>query len=84
MYVRGWVRLLILAYLKYEDAVQAFDLCAKVGMKSIFLLLALWSTDDGDDSAIGTIEAPLATLPAVYKKVAAGNTVWFRGGSDNV
>ena len=40
----------------------------------------IYVAPDGDDSAAGTIDAPLATLPAAYKKVAAGDTVWFRGG----
>lgn len=36
---------------------------------------------DGSDSATGTKEAPLATFPAAYKKVVAGDTVYFRGGT---
>ncbi len=36
---------------------------------------------DGSDSSDGTIEAPLATLPAAYEKIAGGDTICFRGGT---
>lgn len=36
---------------------------------------------DGSDTAEGTIQAPMATLPAAYKKIAGGDTICFRGGT---
>ena len=41
----------------------------------------IYVSPDGSDSASGTINAPLATLPAAYKKVVSGDTVYFRGGT---
>lgn len=38
----------------------------------------------GSDAAAGTIDSPLATLPAAYKKVVSGDTVYFRGGTYKV
>lgn len=38
----------------------------------------------GDDAAAGTIDAPLATLPAAYRLTEGGDTVCFRGGTYNV
>lgn len=61
-------------------------------MKKIYLLVILtivtsamsgkviYVSPEGDDNATGTIDNPLATLPAAYKKVASGDTVYFRGG----
>lgn len=34
----------------------------------------------GDDTAEGTLQAPLRTLTAAQEKVSAGDTVWIRGG----
>ncbi|MCR4582077.1 MAG: right-handed parallel beta-helix repeat-containing protein [Prevotella sp.] len=42
---------------------------------------AIYVAPDGDDNAEGTLSAPLATLPAAYKLVTTGDTVWFRGGT---
>lgn len=54
----------------------------------IFILLSqtlhakvIYVATDGNDKAAGTIEAPLATLPAAYKKIITGDTVYFRGGT---
>lgn len=55
----------------------------------MMLSAAAWTVDakviyvapDGDDAASGTIETPLATLPGAYRKVAGGDTVYFRGGT---
>lgn len=56
----------------------------------LMLLVAGWLTSAakniyvapyGDDNATGTVTAPLATLPAAYQKVEAGDTVYFRGGT---
>jgi len=41
----------------------------------------IYVAPDGNDSANGTIDNPLATLPAAYKKVVSGDTVYFRGGT---
>ena len=41
----------------------------------------IYVSPDGNDSASGTITAPMATLPAAYKKVVSGDTVYFRGGT---
>jgi len=41
----------------------------------------IYVATDGNDSANGSISAPLATLPAAYKKVVSGDTVYFRGGT---
>lgn len=35
---------------------------------------------DGSDSAAGTKDKPFATLNKANKVVAAGDTVWIRGG----
>lgn len=40
----------------------------------------IFVSPNGNDSANGTIEAPLASLPAAYQKVESGDTVYFRGG----
>ena len=40
----------------------------------------IYVSPDGSDTASGTITSPLATLPAAYKKVVSGDTVYFRGG----
>ena len=40
----------------------------------------IFVSPNGNDSAKGTIEAPLASLPAAYRKVESGDTVYFRGG----
>jgi len=55
---------------------------------TMLLILSFFSSEakviyvapDGDDGASGTIEAPLATLPAAYRKSAGGDTIYFRGG----
>lgn len=39
---------------------------------------------DGSDAAAGTIDAPLATLPAAYRLIASGDTICFRGGTYRV
>ena len=44
----------------------------------------IYVAPDGSDNATGTIDSPLATLPAAYKKVVAGDTVYFRGGTYQV
>ena len=44
----------------------------------------IYVSPDGSDTAAGTISEPLATLPAAYKKVTAGDTVYFRGGTYHV
>nr|WP_288282169.1 right-handed parallel beta-helix repeat-containing protein [uncultured Prevotella sp.] len=49
-----------------------------ISAKSIYI------APGGNDSAAGTIDAPLATLPAAYKKVVSGDTVYFRGGTYKV
>ena len=41
----------------------------------------IYVAPDGSNTAAGTIDAPLATLPAAYKKVVSGDTVYFRGGT---
>ena len=41
----------------------------------------IYVAPDGNDNATGTIHNPLATLPAAYKKMASGDTVYFRGGT---
>ena len=64
-------------------------------MKKLFILMLLATANvahakniyvapDGNDAAAGTIDAPLATLPAAYKKVVSGDTVYFRGGTYKV
>ena len=64
-------------------------------MKNLFTLILLaivisisaksiYIAPGGNDSAAGTIDAPLATLPAAYKKVVSGDTVYFRGGTYKV
>lgn len=35
----------------------------------------------GNDAASGSIDAPLATLPAAYRMSEGGDTVYFRGGT---
>ena len=59
----------------------------------LFALLALapvsqakviYVAPNGSDTAAGTFEAPLATLPAAYQKVVSGDTVYFRGGTYQV
>ena len=41
----------------------------------------IYVATDGNDLADGTIDAPLVTLPAAYKKIASGDTIYFRGGT---
>ncbi len=41
----------------------------------------IYVSPDGDDKSAGTINAPLATLPAAYKKSSSRDTVYFRGGT---
>jgi hypothetical protein len=64
-------------------------------MKKLFVLILLatatftqakniYVAPNGSDAAAGTIDSPLATLPAAYKKVASGDTVYFRGGTYKV
>ena len=64
-------------------------------MKNLFTLILLaivisisaksiYIAPGGNASAAGTIDAPLATLPAAYKKVVSGDTVYFRGGTYKV
>ena len=61
-------------------------------MRKILLFLALitfatmqakvvYVATDGSDSAAGTIDEPMATLPAAYKKISSGDTICFRGGT---
>ena len=40
----------------------------------------IYVAPNGNDQASGTIHSPLATLPAAYKMVEPGDTVYFRGG----
>ncbi len=60
-------------------------------MKTIFTLLSLmlfntmdakvvYVATDGCDDASGSIEQPMATLPAAYQKISSGDTICFRGG----
>lgn len=44
----------------------------------------IYVAPNGNDATAGTIDAPLATLPAAYKKVVSGDTVYFRGGTYKV
>ncbi len=44
----------------------------------------LYMAPDGDDSASGAIDAPLATLPAAYARMEGGDTLYFRGGTYHV
>ncbi len=44
----------------------------------------LYMAPDGDDSASGAIDAPLATLPAAYARMEGGDTLYFRGGTYRV
>ena len=44
----------------------------------------IYVAPDGNDTASGSIEEPLATLPAAYKKIAGGDTIYFRGGTYKV
>lgn len=44
----------------------------------------IYMAPQGDDAAAGTIDAPLATLPAAYRLTEGGDTVCFRGGTYNV
>lgn len=44
----------------------------------------IYVAPQGDDAAAGTIDAPLATLPAAYRLTEGGDTVCFRGGTYNV
>ncbi|MBR2035365.1 MAG: pectate lyase, partial [Prevotella sp.] len=52
-----------------------------VFITSITNAKVIYVAPDGDDSASGSINAPMATLPAAYKKVVSGDTVYFRGGT---
>ncbi|MBR2114908.1 MAG: DUF4990 domain-containing protein [Prevotella sp.] len=60
-------------------------------MRAAFIILSLilfgnmeakvvYVATNGHDDATGTIDSPLATLPAAYKKISAGDTICFRGG----
>ena len=60
-------------------------------MRKFLFLLALmafselqakvvYMAPDGSDAAAGTIDAPLATLPAAYQQIASGDTIIIRGG----
>ena len=40
----------------------------------------VYVANDGSDDAEGTFDRPLATLPAAYKKIVSGDTIYFRGG----
>ena len=64
-------------------------------MRKLFILILLatatavhaktiYVAPNGNDATAGTIDAPLATLPAAYKKVVSGDTVYFRGGTYKV
>lgn len=44
----------------------------------------IYVAPDGNDTASGSIEEPMATLPAAYKKIAGGDTICFRGGTYKV
>ncbi|MDE7146608.1 MAG: right-handed parallel beta-helix repeat-containing protein [Duncaniella sp.] len=44
----------------------------------------LYMAPDGDDSASGAIDAPLATFPAAYARMEGGDTLYFRGGTYHV
>ena len=44
----------------------------------------IYVATDGNDNAAGTIDAPMATLPAAYKKITNGDTICFRGGTYHV
>lgn len=40
----------------------------------------VYMATDGSDSSAGTVDAPLATLPAAYHQIASGDTICVRGG----
>lgn len=44
----------------------------------------IYVAPNGDDNASGSIESPLATLPAAYRKINSCDTVYFRGGTYHV
>ena len=52
--------------------------CLLAGARNIYV------APNGDDGAAGNLDTPLATLPAAYEKMAAGDTVYFRGGTYRV
>ena len=41
----------------------------------------IYVAPQGNDAASGSIDAPLATLPAAYRMSEGGDTVYFRGGT---
>ncbi len=60
-------------------------------MRNVLLILALmlfansnakvvYVSTDGNDKSDGSIDTPMATLPAAYDKIASGDTICFRGG----
>ena len=53
-----------------------FALMAFAGLQAKVVYMA----PDGSDAAAGTIDAPLATLPAAYQQIASGDTIIIRGG----
>lgn len=44
----------------------------------------IYISPDGDDSASGDIDAPMATLPAAYGKMEGCDTLYFRGGTYHI
>ena len=48
------------------------------GAKNIYV------STTGSDSNAGTIDSPLASLGAAQQKAAAGDTVYFRGGTYHI
>ena len=44
----------------------------------------IYVAPNGDDNASGSIESPLATLSAAYRKINSCDTVYFRGGTYHV
>ena len=41
----------------------------------------LFVAPQGNDAASGSIDDPLATLPAAYSMAEGGDTIYFRGGT---
>ncbi len=59
-----------------RKALFLFALMAFAGLQAKVVYMA----PDGSDAAAGTIDAPLATLPAAYQQIASGDTIIIRGG----
>lgn len=54
-----------------RKALFLFALMAFAGLQAKVVYMA----PDGSDAAAGTIDAPLATLPAAYQQIASGDTI---------